>query len=247
MKVIGAGLPRMATTTQMLAFEKLGFGPCYHMRDVLGNMESELPKWEAALEGKADWEGIFDGAQSTCDWPSGRFYKELADLYPEAKVVLTVRDPERWVQSMRRTVWGVYAPYADDVLYHLIEIQRRLVPVWDRYIKLMIKLLWADGTGALAPWEETFSDEGLAAAMERWHEQVKQTIPPERLLVWDLNEGWKPLCDFLEVPVPEEPLPHVNDTNAFREGIIGGAIEALNRWWDARERPKEGLHAAQLQ
>jgi hypothetical protein len=244
LKVIGAGLPRMATTTQMLAFEKLGFAPCYHMRDVLGNLPQELPKWEAAADGRADWEGIFGNAQSTCDFPSARFYKELADYYPGSKVVLTVRDPERWVQSMRKTVWGCYGPH--DILYHMVQAQRYADPLWDRYIKTMIKILWEDGTGALAPWEETFSDEGLAKAMERWNEQVKASIPADRLLVWDLNEGWKPLCEFLEVPIPDEPLPHVNDTAAFREGIIGGALATLNRWWEERERPKESLHAAPI-
>jgi len=244
MEVIGAGLPRMGTTTQMLAFEKLGFGPCYHMRDVLANLEGELPKWEAAAAGKADWEGIFGPCRSTCDFPSARFYKELADHYPQAKLVLTVRDPERWVQSMRKTVWGCYGPY--DILYHMVQARRYADPLWNRYIETMIKILWSEEQGALRPWEETFSDEGLAKAMERWNAEVKANIPAERLLVWDLNEGWKPLCDFLEVKVPDEPLPHVNDTAAFREGIIGQALEVLNRWWEERERPQESLHAAPL-
>src|ERR1700722_4088381 len=105
MKVIGAGLPRTATTTQMIAFEALGFDHCYHMRDVLGDLESQLPLWESVAAGNPDWEQIFKGSESTVDWPSGRYYRELIDYYPEAKVVLSVRDGAGWVRSMRETVW----------------------------------------------------------------------------------------------------------------------------------------------
>jgi hypothetical protein len=244
MRVIGAGLPRTATTTQMIAFEKLGFGPCYHMRNVLGNLEHELPLWEAAIEGRPDWEAIFGEAQSTCDWPSARFYKELADVYPEAKVVLTVRSAEGWVKSMRETVWGIFSP--TKVMHHLTEAQALLDPLWRRYLDLMVRFNWQEPTGAFAPFEDTLSDESFGAMMERWNEQVQRTIPAERLLVWDPKEGWEPLCRFLEVDVPAEPLPHTNETNAFKEGIIGNALATVNEWWEARERPQEGLHAAAL-
>jgi hypothetical protein len=255
MKVISAGLPRTATTTQMISLERLGFAPCYHMRNVLGDLEHELPRWEAAADtiwsgdpsvaGQVDWEGIFGDAKSTCDWPSARFYKELADAYPEAKVILTVRDAQGWVRSMRETVWAINAP--GKIMHHLCEAQALLDPLWRRYLDLMRRFNWDAGTGAFAPFDETFTDEGLAAAMERWNEQVKRTIPAERLLVWDPAEGWEPLCRFLDVDVPDEPLPRTNDTSSFKEGIIGGALNAINAWWDARERPEEGLHGAALQ
>ena len=114
MKVIGAGLPRTATTTQMVALEQLGFAPCYHMRNVLADLENELPHWEAALNGNPDWEAVFGDAESTVDWPSARFYDQLIEVYPEAKVILSVRDGEAWVRSMRETVWGVY--FGDSIL-----------------------------------------------------------------------------------------------------------------------------------
>jgi hypothetical protein len=84
----------------------------------------------------------------------------------------------------------------------------------------------------------------LAEAMERWNAEVQATVAPERLLVWNPNEGWEPLCEFLELPVPADPLPRLNDTASFREGIIGDAIAVVNDWWDARERPASGLHGA---
>ena len=239
MKVIGAGLPRTATSTQMIALEMLGFGPCYHMRNVLADMEGELPKWEAAMAGDADWEAIFGDARSTCDWPSAAFAKELSEYYPDAKVVLTVRDPQGWVKSMRETVWAIY--YGDSVMHHLCDARYLIDPLWKRFIDLMIPMIW-EGDAALAG--DTQSDEGFAALFHRHTDRIRADIPAERLLVWDPRDGWEPLCAFLDVDVPDEPLPRVNDTSAFKEGILGGAIAAVNEWWDQREAPTGALHGA---
>ncbi|HEX4281096.1 MAG TPA: sulfotransferase [Solirubrobacteraceae bacterium] len=245
MKVIGAGLPRTATTTQAIAFEKLGFGPCYHMRDVLMDMDKGLTLWEAVARGEPDWETIFGDAASTCDWPGARYYKEILEQYPDSKVVLSVRSADGWVRSMRDTIWSMY--FGDSVMHHMCMARAQLDPLWRRFMDLMIHMTWAEGTGGLEPPEGTFTDEGLAAAMDRWNERVKRDVPADRLLVWEPREGWGPLCDFLEVAVPDEPLPNVNDTAAFKEGILGGAIAVVNEWWDQRERPATGLHAAALE
>ncbi len=242
MKVIGAGLPRTATTTQMFALEHLGFAPCYHMRDLLADLPAGLPLWEDVYAGKPDWERIFGSAQSTVDWPSARYYRELMEVYPEAKVLLSVRDGDVWAKSMRETVWGIF--HGDSVIHHSSDARRVIDPIWRRYTDLMAGLNWDEDTGALPG--DTYTDEGLIGAMERWNEAVKEAVPAERLLVWDPREGWEPLCEFLEVAVPEEPLPRLNDTQSFREGIIGGALDTLNEWWDARERPRTGLHGAAL-
>lgn len=242
MRVIGAGLPRTATTTQAIAFEKLGFAPCYHMRDLLMDMETGLDQWEAVTRGEPDWETIFGDAQSSCDWPSARCYKEVFEHYPDSKVVLSVREPESWIRSMRETVWAIY--FGDSVTHHVCEARAVLDPLWRRFMNLMTVMTWDENS--LGPPEQTFDDAGLAAAMHRWNEKVKRDIPADRLLVWEPREGWEPLCDFLEVPIPDEPLPNANDTLAFKEGIIGGALAVVNEWWEQRERPASGLHAAAL-
>ena len=110
---------RTATTTQMIALEQLGFGRCYHMRDLLADLETGLPLWERAFEGTPDWEGSSATRSSTVDWPSARYYRELIDYYPEAKVLLSVRDAESWVRSMRETVWGIF--HGDSVIHHVSE------------------------------------------------------------------------------------------------------------------------------
>jgi hypothetical protein len=240
MKVIGAGLPRTATTTQMFALEHLECAPCYHMRDLLLDLERGLPLWEAAADGSPDWEAIFGDSASTLDWPSAFFYRELIDYYPDAKVLLSVRGPEEWARSMEKTIWGMW--HGDSVLHRMNQARCVVDPLWSRYIALMSSLNFDEG-GAFAGADDM---PKLMAAMERWNEQVQRDVPSERLLVWTPTDGLAPLCDFLEVEIPAEELPRLNDTKAFREGIIGGAIDAVSEWWDTREQATEGLHGAAL-
>jgi hypothetical protein len=240
MRLIGAGLPRTATTTQMFALEQLGVCPCYHMRDLLADLEGQLPAWEAAADGTPAWDAVFDGCVSTVDWPSARYYRELMEHYPDALVLLSVRPAGDWVRSMKQTVWGMY--FGDSPMHHLCEARAAVDPLWQRFMRLMRRMTWESG-GALAG-EDIESDEGLAAAMERWNEQVRRDVPAARLLEWDPAEGWEPLCAFLGVEVPDDPLPRLNDSASFKEGITGGALDVLAEWWDARERPTEGLHGA---
>ena len=240
MKVIGAGLPRTATSTQLVALEQLGFGPCYHMRNLLGAKDRELPLWERVVAGDPDWDAILGGYVSSADWPAARYYRELAERYPEAKVLLSVRSADGWVQSMRDTVWGMY--YGDSVLHHLSEARTVVDRDWARFVALMNHMTWDEGTGGIAG--DTASDAGLAAIMDRWNAEVIASIPADRLLVWEPAQGWEPLCEFLEVPVPDGPVPRVNDTAAFHEGMLGGALAVLNEWWDRRERSAGALFGA---
>jgi len=139
-------------------------------------------------------------------------------------------------------VWGMF--HGDSVIHHVSDTRAVLDPLWQRYTALMRRITWQPGTGVLAG--DTSTDEGLAEVMNRWNDDVRSTVPAERLLVWDPAEGWEPLCDFLEVEVPADPLPRLNDTMSFREGIIGGALGVVNGWWEERERPTSGLHGAAL-
>lgn len=225
MKVIGAGLPRTATLTQKISLEMLGFGPCYHMVNVLSDL-SLAPRWAAAFDGNADWDAIFAGHQSSVDWPGSFFWRELVDFYPDAKVLLSVRSGESWANSMRNTIWGVF--YDDVLMRHLSDARANIDPGWRDYIELM-KAMWQK-SGLIGEMGPVFDSSVLAAGIERWNQEVRDTVPADRLLEWSPADGWEPLCKFLEVPVPPAPVPHVNDAAAFAGRIVEGSLGVLNAW-----------------
>lgn len=226
MKLIGAGVARTATTTQMVALEMLGIGRCYHMRDMMSDLERSVPLWEAARDGEADWAAIFDGYTTTVDWPSAFFYRELMEQYPDAKVLLSVRDGKSWEASMRETVYAMF--YGDSVMAHVVRARYHVDPLWRRYVDVVASISFEQ----YGPYAGNHHDrETLIAAMERWNDQVKDHVPADRLVVWQPADGWEPICEALGVPVPEQPLPHVNDTQGFKDMLIGGSLQALNGWW----------------
>lgn len=235
MHVIGAGLPRTGTLTQKVALEMLGLGPCYHWVDVLADLD-RVGQWERALDGEGPWDEIFPGYHSTVDWPGGFFYAELAEAYPEATVLLSVRDAERWEESFRETIWEMC--FGDSLIRYVSHARAQIDPRWKRYLRLVDRMFWID-RGTFAAGQ---SPADMIAAMHRHNDAVRQAIPADRLLVWDVTEGWEPLCDFLEVPVPSEPMPHANDRETFTGRVIGGGIAALENW--QRERSAvEGRNA----
>ena len=227
MKLIGAGMPRTGTLTQKMALEMLGLGPTYHMVNVLADLE-QAKLWERALDGEAPWSEIFDGYASTVDWPGGYFYKELIDVYPDAKVLLSVRETEVWERSMRETVWAVRN--GESLIRLLSSAQAHVNPQWAGFVKMIDGLLW-QGKGTFAAGHA--EPQQLIETMLRHNEEVKAAVPADRLLVWSVKEGWGPLCEFLELPVPEVEFPHINDRTEFLNRIIDGSLAALTEW---RER-----------
>ncbi len=225
-------MPRTGTLTQKMALEMLGLGPCYHMVDVLADLD-QAALWERALDGEQPWPLLFDGFNSTVDWPGGYFYRELADFYPEAKVLLSVREPEAWERSMRETVWAVR--HGESLIRLLSSAQALVNPQWQAFLKMIDRLVW-EGKGTFAAGHA--EPRQLIDAMDRHVEEVKATVPAERLLVWSVSEGWQPLCEFLELPVPKELFPHINDRTEFLNRIIDGSLQALQEW-RARESTVE--------
>jgi hypothetical protein len=220
-RLIGAGLPRTGTLTQKVALEMLGWGPCYHWVDVLADLD-RVQVWNRAMDGDVSWPEVFDGCQSTVDWPGGYFWRELMEAYPDAKVLLSVRDPEAWERSFRETIWSMGH---GESLHHLLSRARTLVdPAWQHYVAFVERMFWSP-EGTFAGGHER--PEQLIEAMARHNEEVKRTVPAERLLVWEATEGWEPLCDFLGVEVPSEPLPHANDRETFLGRVIDGALATL--------------------
>ena len=201
-KVIGAGFGRTGTSSLQTALNKIGFAPCYHMREVMSKAE-HIEFWHAAAQnGTADWKHIFQNYQATVDWPSTLFYKDLMAVYPDAKVILTTRDPERWYTSSYDTI------YEDQRRPEMYEEHD-----WPIEMDWMLKATIWDGT-----FQGRFDDKEYAIdCFLRHNEEVKQFVPPERLLVYEVKEGWEPLCNFLNVTlIPDEPFPHSNSTEEFQ-------------------------------
>jgi hypothetical protein len=231
MKLIGAGLPRTATTTQMIALEMLGL-PCYHMRDMMSDLEKSVPQWRQALEGNGPWDEIFEGKESIVDFPGSYYWRELIDVYPDAKVLLSVRSAESWVDSMHNTIAQIW--FGDSLMHHLAQAQYQIDPVYAGWLDVLYDM-WNKADMMVG---HNGDREKMAAEMEEWNQAVIDTVPAERLLVWNPKDGWEPLCELLELPVPEQPLPHVNDTEAFQKSLImAPAINSINEWWE-REKPE---------
>jgi hypothetical protein len=205
-----------------VALEELGYAPCYHMIEVFAHPE-HAPLWQAAWRGEpVDWEGFLGGYEAAVDWPACSFYEELMERYPEAKVILTVRDPERWYESTRSTIYELSMVATRSPLFRLVFGAIRLL----RFGRV--------GRGNMADeiiWDGTFDGkfENRRYAMdvfERHNAQVRRRVPPDRLLVYEVKEGWAPLCEFLGVEEPDTPFPHVNDTAEMRRRIR--AVRALS-------------------
>jgi hypothetical protein len=223
-ELIGAGLPRTGTLTQKLAFEQLGLAPCYHWVNVLAGLPTQVPLWNRALDGEAPWDEVFAGQRSSTDWPGGYFYRELMDAYPDAKVLLSVREGESWERSFRETI--VEMSYGESVMALVSRAREQIDPTWAEYQALVSRMFW----GPQGTFANGHEPQQLIEQMHAHNEQVKRTVPPERLLVWKVTDGWEPLCEFLGVAVPDEPLPHANDRGTFLGRVIDGGLAALGQW-----------------
>jgi len=195
MQLIGAGFGRTGTLSLKGALEEVGFGPCYHMMEVFKQPE-DLVQWAAVAKGQViNWREFFQAYQATVDWPGAAVWTQLHGTFPEAKVLLSVRDPVRWYESALNTIHE--------------STQGTVNPLF----KQMVDYLIWNGT-----FHGKFLDQAYAIGVFEAHiAHVKATVPPEQLLVYDVKEGWAPLCAFLGVPVPETPSPRLNDREAFKQ------------------------------
>ncbi|MBL4622108.1 MAG: hypothetical protein JKY89_06890 [Immundisolibacteraceae bacterium] len=203
LKVTGAGFGRTGTASSKVALEFLGFGPCYHMEEVQKKSE-RAATWINAWNGEQqDWDKVFAGYQAAVDFPACSFYKQLLNHYPDAKVILTVRDPDRWYQSMADTIWKLSEMFPSWV--------GLVLPKWKLQMKMAYCVIW-DGV-----FSGQFPDRDHAIEVYRKNiDEVQQAVPSDQLLVFEVRDGWQPLCAFLGVPVPaNEPFPKLNEAARF--------------------------------
>jgi Sulfotransferase domain len=216
LQVIGAGLGRTGTLSLKLALERLGLGPCYHMAELMVNPE-RTPLWIAAADGKPDWDAVFMGYASTTDYPACLYWRELADVYPKARLILTKRDKEKWFESTQATVFS-----------EAMSARIRGTPVEPFFQKT----IWKDLGDRIH--DRAF----MTAYFEKHNAAVEAGAAKKRLLVYDVAQGWGPLCEFLDVPVPDSPFPKVN-TREEMQARISKAIDPDAMMDDVRQHLRD--------
>lgn len=204
--VIGSGFGRTGTKSLKEALEQLGFGPCHHMHENIERPEL-VSHWQNVAAGKpVDWKEVFAGYRSQVDWPGAHVWRELSVAFPAAKVIHSVRPEEVWWNSFSKTIGKLGSSYQ----------QMQLPP----HIRNMTEAAF-EMIGRQTFDGKMADRDGALAVYNLRTQQVREAIPPERLLVFDVVEGWEPLCRFLNVPVPNMPFPHLNLRADFWEALGG--------------------------
>ncbi len=220
LSIVGAGLGRTGTASLKVALEMLGLGKCHHMSEVFGSPE-QIDLWVKAAAGKTDWPAIFNGYGAAVDFPTAAFWREISSFYPKAKIILSVRDPEKWYESTQETILSPalsagfqhmpFAPVVKDVVHRFFD-------------------------------DKIHDHDHLISAFNRHNEEVKKAIPKDRLLVHEAKDGWAPLCRFLEKPVPAEPYPRVNSKEEMKPMMAAMAARFAAGMSDAER--EEAIAAA---
>ena len=206
LEVIGPGFGRTGTLSLKTALEILGLGPCHHMEEVFKN-PGQVAHWQAIAAGKpVVWDDVFSGYRAQVDWPGAHPWRELAAAYPNAKVVLTVRPEDAWWKSFSSTI-GALASAPE---------RQHLPPHVSAMIDVGYEFIQNQTFGCALT-----NRDGALCAYRRRIEDVKSAIAPERLLVFNVSEGWAPLCQFLDKPIPDAPFPRTNSQAQFWQLVRG--------------------------
>ena len=227
--IIGTGLSRTGTTTIRRVIEELGFGPCYNSSELFTHPRG-IDFWESIEQGKTvDFDAFFSNYDAIVGYPGYIFAKELLDEYPDAKVILSLRDPEEWYDDIADTVFQAGPSHATQTYAAAAKADKELDP----YLADCIKRIHAMQIRILEDsyFEGRFIEKEYAVKRYiQWNEDVKNTYDSDRLLVYAVTEGWEPVCDFLGVPVPEgKPFPHLNHPEVFHGRSTSGFLEGLKK------------------
>jgi len=210
-QVLGLGMGRTGTSSLKTALEHLGFGPCYHMETLLSR-PSDVRFWkELHRHGHTDWAQLLGPYRSAVDFPVIAYYPALLQQFPEAKCILTERAPDAWYESARATILDAEPGLLDKLkLSFRLPFSQRL-----RHLIQVFQLteqFWRQRGG-----KQYRQREQAIALYHVWVEEIVATVPPERLLRYQVSQGWEPLCRFLAVPVPKEPFPRANSRQEFHQ------------------------------
>ena len=205
LRVVGAGLGRTGTHSLKIALERLLGAPCYHMVDAVAHPE-HVPVWSAAARGDAtDWLGLFAEHRAAVDWPASAFFAELADAFPKAIVLLSVRDAEAWWRSAENTIFPAIDAAGDGP--------------WAQMVRGML------ATRFTPNYRER---DAAIAAFEAHNARVRASVPAGRLLEWRAEDGWAPICAALDLPVPDTPFPRTNTSEEWAAGRAAASAQGAS-------------------
>lgn len=204
LEIIGAGFGRTGTHSLKIALETLGFGPCHHMCEIRKDPDS-LKYWLNAQQGKpVDWQEVFRDYKSQVDWPGALYWRHLADAFPTAKIILTLRDPESWLESIINTIYP-----------SLVNGRKKYSDTHQQMVSQM-----AYDSVFMGLFKGTLADKEYAMSVYREHvETVRKKIPKNRLLEYHAGDGWAPLCQFLNCEVPDIPFSQGNTEADFKANM----------------------------
>ncbi|CAH8539200.1 unnamed protein product [Schistosoma turkestanicum] len=215
LRVIGAGLPRTGTKSMKQALEILYSKPCYHMTEIITVKHGDIEKWQKLFDEalqttpnetviRRGLMEILNGYGAVTDVPACGFYRELMDIYPDAKVILTIRDKNDWLSSFRQTLM----PKSNDSHSRTIEEADQILKLGPDFINMAVDSM-----------KQAFrridfdidNDAEMLTCFDEYNKLVIETVPPERLLIHKLGDGWEPLCKFLNVDIPDGiAYPNIN-------------------------------------
>jgi hypothetical protein len=212
-KLIGVGLGRTGTMSLKVALQDLGVAPTLHMIDLIvgEHKDRDLERWKRVADsgGQLDWEEVFDGYEATVDWPACSCWREIVQAFPEAHVLLNVRDFESWYTSCENTLLALWGPLLFEGKPPPTDADRP--PPSPILMEIVEKIIWE------RDFKDRYPDRNLVREFyDRRVEDIKAAVPAARLTVWKLGDGWAPLAKMLDVPVPDHDFPHLHDTDQFR-------------------------------
>jgi len=224
LSVIGTGLSRTGTTTLRKVLEELGFSPCYNSTELFIRPRG-IEFWEGLEQGEeVDFENFFSNYNGIIGFPGYIFHQQLKAEYPDARVILSYREPEEWYEDISKTVF-------ESVSSHVNKAYAEEVRSFDPYLADCIERIHALQLRILEEnyFEGRFADKDYAVQRYvEWNEGIKDIYSEDELLVYQVTEGWEPVCKFLGVPVPEgKEFPHLNHPKTFHNRSTSGFLEML--------------------
>ncbi|KAI7285952.1 hypothetical protein D0864_02426 [Hortaea werneckii] len=230
MEILSLGPSRTATASMAAAYEVLGV-PTYHGYRLITYPE-EGAAWERAADAKffnkgqpltrEEWdEALFKDFAALADI-CFMFWEELLEAYPEAKVVLVERDVDAWWKSFSEGILpGLYSKKVDFIVNY---VEPAVGPRTAHACRKMYGGYLGSG------WGPEQLEVIKANAKDRYREhfrRIREVVPKERLLNYELGSGWEPLCEFLDKPVPDVPFPRVNEAEIVQRRIKEATTETM--------------------